>query len=104
MSDIALPTCSVQSPACGGCDGETSHDGESYYCDDCGLDYGDGDDGRTATYRDEDAEPCAVPCANTWHAPNAIKAGLSFECAPCSLPKGHTSLHWTPCKAVEVTP
>lgn len=101
---IKLPRCSVQYPSCGSCGGETDNDGESIYCDDCGLDYGDGDDGTTATYRDEDAEPCAVPCANTWHAPNAIKAGLSFECVPCSLPKGHTSLHWTPCKAVEVTP
>ena len=96
-----LPSCSVQYPSCGACGGDTSHDGDSFYCPDCDLDYGDGEDGTTATYRNDD-EACGAPCDNTWHAPNAIEAGTSFKCAPCSLPTGHSSFHWTPCEPVKV--
>ena len=42
VSDLKLPYCSIQNPACGACGSETSHDGDSFCCEPCGLDYGDG--------------------------------------------------------------
>lgn len=99
MNDLKLPGCSVSHPACGACGKETDHDGDSFYCDECNLDYGDGGEDSTPTYRDEEAEPCAEPCDNTWHhKPGAIRPEWSYACAPCSLPEGHTSDHWTPCE------
>ena len=91
--DMQLPSCTVQSPACGACGMETDHDGNSFYCDDCGLDYGDGDERIPATYREEDALACGNPCDNYWHGAHGFK-----ECRPCTLPKGHISMHWTPCQ------
>ena len=102
MSGLRLPSCSIRNPTCGACLGETSHDGDSFYCQECGLDYGDGDD-SPAIYRDEDAETCAAPCANSWHAADAIRTGWSYECHPCALPTGHNSDHWTPCKPTKST-
>jgi hypothetical protein len=90
---LELPYCSVQNPSCGACGGDTRHDGDSFYCEDCLLDYGTGEDGETATYLDEEAEPCGNPCDNSWHT----KFDYA-ECKPCSLPKGHHSDHWTPCR------
>ena len=37
MSDLKLPYCSIQNPACGACGSETSHDGDSFYCEPCGA-------------------------------------------------------------------
>ena len=96
---MSLPTCRAQYPACGACGGETSYDGDSFYCDNCGLDYGDGAE-TTATYRDEDAEPCGHPCDNYLHGPDLIRPGLSHQCVPCSLPAGHASMHWHDCQPV----
>lgn len=96
MSD--LPTCTIQSPACGACGLETHHDGDSFYCDDCGLDYGNGDESGPATFRDEEAQPCGEPCDNFWHKDDNLGKGWTFACTPCPLPKGHTSDHWTNCK------
>lgn len=96
-----LPSCSIQYPSCGACGCETTHDGDSFYCDDCDLDYGQGQDGEQATFRDEDDKPCGEPCDNCWHGP---KAGYTYECAPCALPTGHLSTHWTPCEIKELTP
>lgn len=94
---MSLPNCSIQNPSCGACYGETMHDGDSYYCEDCLLDYGDGAE-TEATFRDEEAEACGNPCSNHWHGPDKIRPGTSYECHPCALPAGHTSDHWTPCE------
>ncbi|WPM94312.1 hypothetical protein VB1_CDS0063 [Arthrobacter phage Marchesin] len=91
---MSLPSCSVQHPACGACGDETSSDGESFYCDDCGLDYGDGSDTQ-AEFRDEDAEVCGEPCSNSWHARIFAEPMI---CSPCELPEGHKSDHWTDCR------
>ena len=82
-----LPTCSVLYPLCGACNYETDHDGDTYYCWRCGLDYGRGEDGETATYRDESAEPCGMPCTGSL-------GSVRFDCGICQLPSGHTSVHW----------
>ena len=96
MSRPNLPLCSWQNPSCGACGGETSHDGDAFYCDDCGLDYGDGADGTEATYRDEERPPCGAPCSG--HLP---LDGWRWECTPCRLPDTHTPLmHWHDCQPV----
>ncbi|MGY2747251.1 hypothetical protein ACVWZ8_004368 [Arthrobacter sp. UYCu723] len=89
---MSLPRCCIQTPACGACGDDTAHDGDSFYCDDCGLDYGNGDESDPAVFRDEELPPCGEACDNNWH----IKFGLT--CTPCELPAGHTSDHWTDCK------
>lgn len=97
---MSLPNCRVQNPSCGACGRETRHDGESFYCEDCCLDYGDGEDHTEATFRDEESEPCAAACDNYWHGPHKIRYGEGYDCSPCALPKDHTSLHWTNCQVV----
>lgn len=91
---MSLPVCAVQYPSCGACGGETEHDGDSFYCDDCQLDYGNGDDGNEAQFRDEEILPCGKPCDNTWHGPKHF----DLECTPCRLPATHTDMCWTDCK------
>lgn len=95
-----LPSCSIQYPSCGACGCHTDYDGDTFYCDDCRLDYGRGEDGETATYRDEEAGPCGTPCDNEWHGPDKIRGGWTYLCQPCALPAGHTSDHWTNCSLV----
>lgn len=94
---MRLPTCSVQYPSCGACHADTDHDGDSFYCDPCGLDYSDGQDGTEATYRDEDAAPCAKPCTNTWHGSRDLGP---YDCRSCALPSGHESDCWTNCTPI----
>jgi hypothetical protein len=91
---MSLPSCTIQYPACGACGDDTDHDGDGFYCDDCGLDYGDGDESSPATFRDEEQPPCGKPCDNGWHKPEA----LDLICSPCELPKDHNSMCWTDCK------
>ena len=98
MSRPNLPLCSWQYPTCGACGGETSHDGDVFYCDDCRLDYGDGEDGTEATYRDEGCPPCGAPCSG--HLP-LNEAQWRWECTPCQLPDTHAPLlHWHDCQPV----
>lgn len=92
-----LPACSIQYPSCGACGQDTDHDGDTFYCNDCGLDYGNGEDQTEAEFRDEDAEPCAQACDNYWHGADKIREGWTYDCLPCPLPAGHTSDHWNPC-------
>ena len=91
---MSLPSCAVQYPSCGACGIDTSHDGDSFYCEDCDLDYGNGDDGNEASFRDEEQPPCAKPCDNTWHR----SKHFDLACEPCKLPEGHRSMCWTDCK------
>lgn len=95
MSGEELPFCTVQHPMCGACEMDTDHDGESFYCEDCGLDYGDGDDYTPATFRDADRDPCGKACANPWHK------SFGMLCETCKLPQGHASMCWTNCKDKE---
>ena len=76
MSRPNLPLCSWQYPSCGACGGETSHDGDAFYCDDCGLDYGKGADGTEATYRDEGRSPCGAPCSGHTSPPQWVALGV----------------------------
>ena len=92
MTGPILPACSIQSPSCGACGEETSHDGDVFYCWPCELDYGDGADGTTATYRSPDTPPCGRPCTNEWHTSLG-----PYDCTPCQLPAGHKAAHWTAC-------
>lgn len=87
-----LPTVTVIHPLCGACQNSTQHDGESFWCDVCGLDYGDGTRDTPATFRDEDEAPCGVACGNQWH-----NGPDPHDCTPCQLPAGHMSVHWTAC-------
>ena len=91
---MSLPSCAVQYQACGACGADTAHDGDSFYCEDCDLDYGNGDDGNVATFRDEEAKTCSSPCDNYWHS----KVELDMICTPCQLPAGHRGWHWTDCR------
>lgn len=96
-----LPYCTIQNPACGACGGETSHDGDSFYCEPCGLDYGDGGSETRATYRDEGVEPCGHPCGNYWHGRDLSAVGWSFRCEPCALPATHEEGgHWHDCSPI----
>ena len=79
-----MPSCVATNPECGSCNNETVHDGDSFYCDDCGLDYGDGEDETVATYRDDDASMCGK---FTEYFDNG-------RYAPCALPEGHRGAHW----------
>lgn len=85
MTDTStLPACSVQYPMCGACGYDTGHDGDTYYCPRCDLDYDAGADATTATYRDPNAQPCRKP--DTFHGGN-----------PCQLPETHRGeRHWAP--------
>lgn len=92
-----LPSCSFQYPTCGACGAETEWDEAGLSCFICDLSYGDGEDGTTATFRDEGAEPCGKPCTNPWHTDNGVS---HYECQPCTLPDTHKDDCWTPCKCV----
>ena len=96
MSDRTLPTCSVQYPICGACGADCDHDGDTFYCEPCGLDYGEGREDEPATFRDGEAPACGEPCNNSWHQDGAMPEYV-FACLPCALPAGHTSDHWTDC-------
>lgn len=86
-----LPSCIIQYPACGACGSDTEHDGDSFYCDDCGLDFGP-DDSEPATFRDEEQPACGKECRNNWHKV------YELTCEECKLPEGHKSDCWTGCK------
>ena len=93
---VWLPTCSVRYPACGACGSETDYDGDSLYCDPCGLDYGDGTESKPATYyHTADAKPCGARCRNPWHGSPSLGP---YDCTPCQLPAGHKAAHWTACR------
>ena len=91
-----LPRCGFQYPSCGACGAETDHDGDSFYCDPCGLDYGYGVDGAEAVFLVEDTPPCGKPCSDTWHRASS-SLGARYECRACALPAGHRSPCWTNC-------
>ena len=63
---VTLPTCSVRYPTCGACGTETDYDGDSYFCDLCDLDYGDGTESKPATYHLIDVEALAVGWVCAW--------------------------------------
>lgn len=90
-----LPSVYVQHPHCGACYQETDWDGDTFYCDRCGLDYADGREDVPATYRDPEVLPCAKPCDSTWHKPSG-----EWDCRTCSLPTGHQSDCWCDCQVV----
>lgn len=97
----ALPDAEPQNPACGVCRGETRcPECDQFVCEDCGLAF----DAMTmeAEFLDPDAEVCGAACDNYWHGDHKIGPGKGFECGTCQLPKGHTSMHWTGCMAVEI--
>ncbi|QGZ16954.1 hypothetical protein SEA_LITTLETOKYO_62 [Arthrobacter phage LittleTokyo] len=87
-----LPGYCIEYPTCGACGGATEHDGDSFYCDDCGLTFGR-DESDPAEFRDEDAEVCGKACDNSWHPT------LGLVCYPCMLPALHRSDCWTGCES-----
>ncbi|MBM7280335.1 hypothetical protein JTZ10_21560 [Gordonia rubripertincta] len=99
---MSLPSAEHQSPSCGACQSETSHDGDDFVCEDCQLAF----DSYTleARFLDEDVEPCGKPCENTWHGDHKIHRGQGYRCHPCQLPKGHEEFggwhHWTGCEPI----
>ena len=95
-----LPYCSISYPTCGACGEETECEGDSFYCEPCGLDYGDGRDGTAATYIDPEAAPCCLPCDEPWHRTPRELGGVPYKCTPCLLPQGHEYEHWTNCQPI----
>lgn len=89
-----LPEAIHRYPDCGVCYGELEHDGDSFYCDDCGLDYGDGGVGAP-TFRDEDDEPCGSESKDPLRVkvmPPTTARGprlYRFTEGACLLPAGH---------------
>lgn len=98
MSGSRLPVCSVHLPTCGACGRETRYDDDVIYCEDCCLNYSDGEDQTEAEFMDPGNEPCAVACDNHWHGFGRITEGGGYDCKPCPLPWPHTSDHWHPCQ------
>lgn len=90
---MSLPSCQHQTPSCGACGSNTTFDGDSFLCYDCGLNYGDGDEMNEPEFIEE-VKACNWPCDNYWHGPDQ----LDLTCSRCELPAGHSSLHWTDCK------
>lgn len=98
----SMPTLRAQNPLCGACRSETRHDLEQFVCDDCLLSYGDGEEGKSAEFLNEDDAACGKPCDNFWHGDHKIMAGEGYRCGACRLPAGHTSMCWTDCQLVEI--
>lgn len=96
----SLPVCSIQTPSCGACGLDTTFEDGLFVCYDCGLGYGDGEDGTEAEFWDEDAEPCSHACDNHFHGFGKIRPGQGYNCKPCPLPSTHTSDHWHPCEPI----
>jgi hypothetical protein len=92
-----LPPAEPQNPSCGACGAETDFDGDSFVCQECQLSFDPND--LTAEYLDPETAPCSYACDNFWHLPGQATVH-GFDCEPCALPAGHTSLHWTACEAV----
>ena len=88
-----LPYAEHQFPLCGACGGETWHDGDVLRCDDCGLDYGDGN--RAALYLDDAAEPCGTAYV-FGHGRVRLPVGDPYQYTDCPLPRGHVSEHYHP--------
>lgn len=95
MTFPTLPMSIPRYPECGACGDECDHDGDSFVCDPCGLDYGNEDAGTLAVYMDPDAVPCGAACDNGWHKTYRY---YRFVCTPCQLPTGHKAAHWTACR------
>lgn len=101
MSAGRLPCAIMRYPDCGACHEELSYDGDSFYCDPCGLDYGDGNEDEQATFRDDEEGTCGAPCDDKWHGDEASEGRPTvYECNPCSLPKNHEYDHYMPCDCV----
>lgn len=98
----SLPGPHIIQPTCGACGDDLSHDGETYFCAPCGLDYGEtirGDE--PAVFRD-DVDVCGSPCINRFHQEDGGVVHSNgrrqrWVCHPCALPVGHTSSHWSGC-------
>lgn len=95
-----LPDAVLQSPACGACGSETSHDGDHFYCEDCQL--GFNTDDLSAFFLNPDTEPCGFSCDNYWHGNHIIQQGQGYDCGTCMLPAGHESMHWSGCQPKQV--
>ena len=93
----ALPDAVVQSPACGACHGETYFEGNCHVCVDCRLRF-DLED-LSASFLDDEDEPCGAPCDNSWHGDGKIREGIGYDCGACKLPADHESMHWTGCQS-----
>ena len=101
MADVPLrlPSAEHQTPECGACGRDTTYEDEGVFiCETCQLAFTGSN--LTAEYLDPRMPPCNEPCTNVWHKPEALRAGLVFDCVPCSLPANHTSaVHWHGCTA-----
>lgn len=93
---IRIPSAEPQEPACGACGGNTTFTDEWFVCEDCRLGFDANSLSPEFIYHDD--SPCGEPCTNRWHGPGKLNARMEFTCYPCSLPSGHTSLHWFGCE------
>ena len=79
-------------PDCSVCGKETSHDGDSFYCEHCGIYWPDSGRGAGDWY-DEKAEQCASthqPLANNEFADGKP---YKYETKRCLLDAGHDGKH-----------
>ncbi|WP_347956128.1 hypothetical protein [Gordonia aichiensis] len=95
-----LPSAVQTNPECGACRADTRLDGDRFVCEDCRLQFDP--DTMNAAYLDSLESACGHPCDNWWHGPGRINRGESFHCRPCTLPAGHTSMHWHDCMKVDI--
>ena len=96
-----LPVCSAHNPTCGACGRETRFYDGLFYCEDCLLNYSEGEDWAEAEFSEPEHEPCGAACENYWHGFGKINEGQGYDCKPCPLPGPHTSDHWHPCEPTE---
>lgn len=96
MSELKLPELNFQTPTCGNCEAEVGMDSpDLYYCVWCGLVWS----GRQLTPGyDEEAseEPCGAEIETTHFTYQFMMSYHADTGAfrPCSLPKGHESIHY----------
>lgn len=86
---MKLPYPIATYPLCGACEQETSHDGDSFVCEPCGLDYGEGSESDRAKFLDPGTSECGAISISA-----ADWGRLGITESPCSLPNGHRSSHW----------
>jgi hypothetical protein len=86
------PALYIRNPDCTACGQETCHDGDGFYCEDCGINWPDPD--SEGEWSDEEAAQCP-----STHQPFALSRhveathGQKYATERCLLDAGHLLTH-----------